>query len=44
MLFFGFINGWWPLRRKKNVLLIHFNEMKNDHEGSAAQIARTPRS
>ena len=39
MLFFGFINGWWPLRHKKNVLLIHFNEMKNDHEGSVRKIA-----
>merc|ERR1711998_619000 len=31
MFFFGFINGWWPLRFKPNVLLIHYNDMKADH-------------
>jgi len=39
MLFFGFINGWWPLRNKPNVMLIHFSEMKKDHEGSVRKIA-----
>ena len=28
MLFFGFVNGWWPLRNKPNVLFLHFSEMK----------------
>ena len=39
MLFFGFINGWWPHRKKENVLLLHFSEMKKDHEGSVRKIA-----
>lgn len=39
MLFFGFINTWWPLREKANVLMIHFNDLKNDHEGSIRRIA-----
>ena len=34
MLFFGFANGWWPLRNKPNVLMLHFNDMKADHEGT----------
>ena len=37
--FFGFINGWWPLREKKNVLMLHFTDMKKDHEGSVRKIA-----
>ena len=28
MLFFGFVNGWWPLRNMPNVLFLHFSEMK----------------
>ena len=39
MLFFGFINGWWPLRNEPNVLFIHFSDMKRDHEGSVRKIA-----
>lgn len=39
MLFFGFINGWWPLRNKPNVLMLHYNDMKADHEGSVRKIA-----
>ena len=39
MLFFGFVNGWWPLRHKPNVLFLHFSEMKADHEGSVRKIA-----
>ena len=39
MFFWGFINGWWPLRNKKNVLMLHFNDMKSDHEGSVRKIA-----
>jgi len=34
MIFFGFVNKWWPLRHKSNVLFLHFSEMKKDHEGS----------
>ena len=40
MLFFGFVNGWWPLRHKPNVLFLHFSEMKADHEGSVRKIAK----
>jgi len=40
MLFFGFVNGWWPLRHKPNVLMLHFSEMKRDHEGSVRKIAK----
>ena len=39
MLFFGFVNGWWPLRNKPNVLMLHFNDMKADHEGTIRKIA-----
>lgn len=39
MLFFGFINGWWALRNKPNVLMLHYNDMKRDHEGSIRKIA-----
>eukprot|EP00560_Eucampia_antarctica_P007618 CAMPEP_0197828150 /NCGR_PEP_ID=MMETSP1437-20131217/4787_1 /TAXON_ID=49252 ORGANISM="Eucampia antarctica, Strain CCMP1452" /NCGR_SAMPLE_ID=MMETSP1437 /ASSEMBLY_ACC=CAM_ASM_001096 /LENGTH=312 /DNA_ID=CAMNT_0043429275 /DNA_START=50 /DNA_END=988 /DNA_ORIENTATION=+ len=39
MFFFSFINGWWPLRNKPNVLFIHFSEMKKDHNGSVRKIA-----
>ena len=39
MLFFGFVNGWWPLRNKPNVLMLHFNDMKVDHEGTIRKIA-----
>ncbi len=37
---FGFIAAWWPLRHAKNVLLLHFSDMKADHEGSVRKIAR----
>jgi hypothetical protein len=37
---FGFVAAWWPLRRAKNVLLLHFSDMKADHEGSVRKIAR----
>lgn len=39
MLFVGFINAWWPLRHKKNVLMLHYNDMKADHERSIRKIA-----
>ena len=37
--FFDFVNAWWSLRAAPNVLLLHFNEMKADHEGSLKRIA-----
>jgi aryl sulfotransferase len=37
---FGFVAAWWPLRHAKNVLLLHFSDMKADHEGSVREIAR----
>ena len=38
MFWIDFINGWWPLRHKKNVLMIHYKDMKADHEGSVRRI------
>lgn len=37
---FGFVAAWWPLRHAKNVLMLHFSDMKADHEGSVREIAR----
>jgi hypothetical protein len=36
---FGFLAAWWPLRNEPNVLLMHFADMKKDHEGSLRKIA-----
>ncbi len=36
---FGFVAGWWTLRDQPNVLLMHYNDMKRDHEGSVRRIA-----
>jgi aryl sulfotransferase len=36
---FGFVAGWWALREQPNVLLLHYNDMKADHEGSVQRIA-----
>jgi hypothetical protein len=36
---FGFVAAWWPLRRARNVLLMHYSDMKRDHEGSVRRIA-----
>ncbi len=36
---FGFLAAWWALRRESNVLLVHFSDMKRDHEGSVRRIA-----
>jgi hypothetical protein len=36
---FGFLTSWWPLRHRSNVLLMHFTDMKRDHEGSIRRIA-----
>lgn len=37
--FFGFVEAWWPLRQKKNVLFMHFTDMKRDHEAAIRKIA-----
>ena len=36
---FGFVEAWWPLRHEPNVLLMHFADMKRDHEGSVRKVA-----
>jgi aryl sulfotransferase len=38
-MLFGFAAAWWPLRHQPNVLLMHFADMKRDHEGSVRRIA-----
>jgi hypothetical protein len=38
--FFGFLQAWWPLRHRDNVLFLHFSDMKRDHEASIRRIAR----
>lgn len=39
MFYFGFINSWWALRNKPNVLMIHFSDIKKDREGSVRKMA-----
>ena len=36
---FGFLQSWWHLRHKANVLLLHFSDMKRDLGGSIQRIA-----
>ena len=36
---FDFLRCWWPLRHQKNVLFLHFSDMKKDHEGSIRRIS-----
>ena len=36
---YGFTAAWWPYRNASNVLMLHFAEMKQDHEGSVRRIA-----
>ena len=36
---FAFIQAWWPLRHNANVLMLHFADMKRDHEGSIRKVA-----
>jgi hypothetical protein len=36
---FGFVAAWWPLRDQSNVLLLHFADLKRDHEGSVRRVA-----
>lgn len=38
-MFFGFLAAWWPLRNERNVLFLHYSDMKRDHEGSLRKIA-----
>lgn len=38
-MFFGFLSAWWPLRNAENVLLLHYADMKRDHEASIRRIA-----
>jgi aryl sulfotransferase len=38
-MFFGFLANWWPLRKKPNVRLIHFSELKRDPERVIPAIA-----
>jgi hypothetical protein len=37
--YFDFLAAWWPRRDEPNVLLLHFSDLKADHEGSIRQIA-----
>jgi aryl sulfotransferase len=37
--FFPHIQSWWDLRDRPNVLLLHFNELKADLEGTTRRIA-----
>ena len=37
---FEFVESWWPLRHQSNVLLLHFADMKRDHDGSLRRIAK----
>jgi hypothetical protein len=36
---FGFVAGWWPLRHESNVLMLHFADLKRDHEGTVRGVA-----
>lgn len=38
-MFFGFLEAWWPKRFEKNVLFLHYSDMKRDHEGTIRRIA-----
>ncbi len=38
-MFFGFLAAWWALREAPNVLFLHFNDMKRDHEATIRKIA-----
>lgn len=40
VFFWSFIEGWWSYRNKPNVLMMHFTDMKRDHEGSVRKIAK----
>ncbi|MEM9460008.1 MAG: sulfotransferase domain-containing protein [Myxococcota bacterium] len=38
-MIFECIAGWWPLRHRSNVFMMHFSELKADHEGSIRKLA-----
>ncbi len=38
-MFFGFLAGWWPLRNERNVLFLHYSDMKRNHEQTIRKIA-----
>ncbi|HLK91062.1 MAG TPA: sulfotransferase domain-containing protein [Polyangia bacterium] len=38
-MFFGPIAGWWPLRHEKNVLFMHFADLKRDLAGATRKVA-----
>ena len=38
-MFFGFLAACWPLRGEKNVLFLHFSDMKRNHEASIRKVA-----
>ena len=38
-MFFGPIAAWWPLRREKNVLFMHFADMKRDLSAATRKVA-----
>jgi hypothetical protein len=38
-MLFGFVTAWWPLRHEKNVLMLHFNDLKRDLAGNARKVA-----
>jgi aryl sulfotransferase len=38
--YFSFQNSWWQVRRRPNVLMVHYNDLKNDLAGEIARIAR----
>ena len=38
-LHFGYVNSWWKVKDKKNVLLLHFSDVKKDLPGSVSKLA-----
>jgi aryl sulfotransferase len=38
-MIFGFVAAWWPLRDAPNVLLLHYADLKREHEASVRRIA-----
>jgi hypothetical protein len=37
--FFGFLAAWWPYREVRNVLFMHYSDMRRDHETAIRNIA-----
>jgi hypothetical protein len=38
-MFFGPVAAWWPFRHEKNVLFMHFTDMKRDLSGATRKVA-----